>query len=269
MTRANLVAMMSAASLASVALAQSEPPKESPAPAAPPAGSEQAPKPAPPGREPDLDELLGLGKTSAAGNTGIPDPGKAELDKRLAQEQVDDLFLQAVALMGDISKRLGSAVEAGRAKRADGGVKSPQAGLATQRLQQDAVRKLDALIAQLEQQQQQQSSSSRSRQQENDPNQPQRQQRSQARQQQREQRGGNGQRENDPPAGQSGDLRPELEAARAAWGALPERVRDMLQQGSGDRYSSLYERLTSDYYKRLAEQGRTRGGASGGRGERP
>ncbi len=234
------------------------------APAEPPAEQDapnkdepkkDAPQPQP--DAPDLDELLGI-KPSSAGNTGIPDPARADLDKRLSAEEIGDLFESAVSLMGDAAKRLSTAVETARAKPGTGGTRSPEAGLATQRVQEDVVRKLDALIAQLEQQgggQQQ-----RSRQQgPQDPSQPQGQQRSQPSPGQN----GDGRRNDEGPPGRPGELRPELDAARAAWGALPARVRDMLQQGSGDKYSSLYERLTADYYKRLAEQGRTRGAGSG------
>jgi len=46
-----------------------------------------------------------------------------------------------------------------------------------------------------------------------------------------------------------------MEAARAAWGNLPQRVRQLLMQGSGDQFSKEYQRLTEEYYKRLGEQG--------------
>ncbi len=57
-----------------------------------------------------------------------------------------------------------------------------------------------------------------------------------------------------PPARRDGALRPGLDAARAAWGSLPERLRDMLLQGSGEKFSTTYERLTEEYYRRLAER---------------
>jgi hypothetical protein len=49
-------------------------------------------------------------------------------------------------------------------------------------------------------------------------------------------------------------MRPGQAAAGAAWGALPERLRDALTQGLSDRYSSLYEGATESYYRRLAEE---------------
>ena len=51
------------------------------------------------------------------------------------------------------------------------------------------------------------------------------------------------------------DLGGELEESSTEWGHLPQRVRDMLLQGRRERFSSLYERLTREYYKRLAEEG--------------
>jgi hypothetical protein len=243
-------------------------------PAAPPADPSaeptKAPASEPPAKDPPrddeppgLDELLGL-TPSGAGKSGLPDTMKSDLDRRLSAEQLGDLFKDAVALMGDASKRLVAAVEASKARSGTGTPAGGESGLATQRIQEDVIRKLDALIAQAEQQQGGSSSKSRSREQQPDPSQPQQQQRSS--QQPRDRRNGNGTVEHDGPPQRPGEMSPELEAARAAWGALPDRVRDMLQQGSGDKYSSLYERLTADYYKRLAEQGRRGGTGSGGVG---
>ena len=42
---------------------------------------------------------------------------------------------------------------------------------------------------------------------------------------------------------------------RTEWGQLPQRIRDMLLQGRGEKFSSLYQRLTQEYYRRLAEEG--------------
>ncbi|UCD75492.1 MAG: hypothetical protein JSV91_00965 [Phycisphaerales bacterium] len=54
------------------------------------------------------------------------------------------------------------------------------------------------------------------------------------------------------PSGEEGG---ELEELQSEWGNLPQRVRDMLMQGRRERFSSLYERLTREYYRRLAEEG--------------
>ena len=41
----------------------------------------------------------------------------------------------------------------------------------------------------------------------------------------------------------------------AQWGALPERIRDRLIEGSSDVFSATYRALTEAYYKRIAEEG--------------
>lgn len=46
-----------------------------------------------------------------------------------------------------------------------------------------------------------------------------------------------------------------LEETATEWGHLPGRIRDMLLQGRNERFSSLYEQLTREYYERLAEEG--------------
>ncbi|MFM7262013.1 MAG: hypothetical protein ACKO3W_15595 [bacterium] len=46
----------------------------------------------------------------------------------------------------------------------------------------------------------------------------------------------------------------ELSETRVEWGQLPERVRELVLQGRRDRVSTIYERLTREYYRRLAEE---------------
>jgi hypothetical protein len=46
----------------------------------------------------------------------------------------------------------------------------------------------------------------------------------------------------------------ELEESRVEWGRLPDRVRELILQGRRDRVSTLYERITREYYRRLAEE---------------
>jgi hypothetical protein len=48
-----------------------------------------------------------------------------------------------------------------------------------------------------------------------------------------------------------------FEESRTEWGGLPQRVRDMLLQGRGEKFSSLYEQMTREYYRKLAEEGST------------
>jgi len=208
-----------------------------------------APKPSEPAELPSLDELLGLPDADApAGDGGadasdLPlldpeDPAAADLDRRLSGEELPEEIQAAVALMGDTADRLELSMDL---------------GLTTQRMQEDIVRRLDQIIeAAGEQQQQQSSSSSSSSGSQNQPNQqpPRPQQGEEGEQNQQ----GQGEGESTPPGRQDGELSPELRASRAAWGALPERTRDALLQGSGERFSSLYQRLTEAYYRRLAEE---------------
>lgn len=188
---------------------------------------------------PDLDELLGLPPEKKPEDAG-PTPEDLELERALRAQQVSEMFQQAVQQMGDAASRLRSAGDA---------------GLTTQRVQQEIITKLEKLIEEAEQQQQQQSSSSSSSsQQQQQQQQKQPQQSQQSQQQPSEQRRGDNRGENTPPGFQQANLSGEIDALRAAWGSLPARVRDALLQGAGDTYSSLYQSLTEAYYKRLAEQ---------------
>jgi hypothetical protein len=226
---------------------QSEPakPSQPPAPVVPPAPVAEEAKPPTPAKPaddlPSLDELLGTGGDKP-NDAAAPDPEKAALDKLLSGEELGQAFEQAVGLMKDAAKRLSD---------------TKDVGLSTQRIQEDALRKLDQLISSLDrqaQQQQQQQSQGEQDQQQSQPRQRQQQQ-----SQQTSQQPATGEpQEHEGPELQEGALNPELDSARAAWGALPARVRQMLLQGSNDRFSSLYNRLTQDYYRRLAEESSVR-----------
>lgn len=209
------------------------PPAEA-APAGQPKPSE--PKPA---DVPSLDDLLGIKPAPGQPVAPSPDTAKEELDRLLRAEEIGDAFKQAVTLMGDAAKRL---------------EESKDTGLATQRVQEDVIRRLDQLLASLERNQSSQSQSSQSeddqQSQKNQPNQA----KKPAKQSGQPTAQGDGTQEWEGPAKQEGPLRPGLDSARAAWGSLPARVRDMLLQGSSDRFSSKYDELTRAYYKRLAEE---------------
>jgi hypothetical protein len=215
----------------------------------------------PPLAQPSLDELLGLPKapagpaksekptgTSPEGakpeqppGSGTPGDIATELDRLLKGEELGEAFEQAVGLMQDAKSRLNV---------------QKDAGVETQRVQEDIIRKLDQLLKSMEQNQQSSSSSSSSSpSQQNQPRpapsqpRPGRGQGGQTPQGQ-----GDGQQDGDRGGSNTADLKPGLDSARAAWGSLPERVRDMLMQGSSDRFSSRYQALTEQYYKRLAEE---------------
>lgn len=198
-----------------------------------------------PGRVPTLDELLGLPPAGGAGAGDAGDESRRELEQRLLDTAVGDAFAQAVELIEASSQRLSG---------------SGDVSVATQRVQEDALRKLDALLEQARQQQQQQQSSSQRRQQREQTGQQQRAGRRQGERDQQQQAAqaqqqrGDASNQADAPGLRTGALRPGLDAARAAWGDLPARVRDALLQGTGERFSAAYEALTEEYYKRLAER---------------
>lgn len=216
-----------------------------PPPVAPPTAAPEKPKPSSP---PSLDELLGLTPSAAEAKPGdtsksvdskpADDASNVELDRLLSAAEMGDVFKQAVTLMNDAAKRLN--------EKQDSSVQ-------TQRIQEDVVRKLDQLLASLDQQQQQQQQPQPQQQQDKPQNQPQSKQQ-QERQQGEDQGDGTDPQEGERPTLKQGALGPQVESARAAWGALPARVREMLMQGSGDRFSSRYKQMTEEYYKRLAEE---------------
>ncbi len=221
----------------------------------------------PPAREPTLDELLGIkpaapakpeaqpgAEPAADGAKPSADPSRAALDRDLSDEEVDEAFAQAVALMGQTAARLGGPKTDGKATR--------DAGLETQRLQEEILRKLDALIdaAEKNAQQSQSKSKQKSQQQQQQDQQRQGQQSSQAQAQQQGQRQGqqSGTEAGGVP-GQAAQPGTALGGSAASWGNLPQHVRDALTEGTSDRFSSMYRVMTEEYYKRLAED---RGGTA-------
>lgn len=235
------------------ALAQDKPaatPPSQPAPEQPAATKPQQPaappaSPAPAPGQPTLDELLGLPKQKPEDKpTEKPrpdpvDPTKTDLERKLSSREVAEGFKVAIELMGETADRIQT---------------SRDTGLTTQRMQEDIIRKLDQLIKAAEQQQQQQRQSSRSRgqrdQQQNQPN----QQQQQSPTERQEAGKGDPNETLDAPPGQDAAPNPGTAARGAAWGSLPERVRDALTQGDADKYSALYRKWTEAYYRRLAEE---------------
>lgn len=213
-----------------------EQPKQPPEPDPAPAQPEKTDPATPPDEPlPSLDDLLGL---PGSGNGALDDPSKTDLDRLLSGAEIGNAFKQAVTLMGDVAKRM---------------TESSDAGLTTQRMQETILKRLDQLISSLEQQQQQQQQQQQSSSQQQ--SQSSRRVPSQQQEQNNEQQGDNtGQ--TTLPDRRDGALRPALDAARASWGNLPQRVRDMLLQGSDDHFSSLYEAMTTSYYRKLAEEAR-------------
>jgi hypothetical protein len=218
----------------------------------------------PPAREPTLDELLGIkpaapakpeaqpgAEPAADGAKPSADPSREALDRDLSDAEVDEAFAQAVALMGQTAARLGGA----------DGKSARDAGLETQRLQEDILRKLDALIdaAEKNAQQSQSKSKQKSQQQQQQDQQQQGQQSSQAQAQQQQQGQRAGTQAGEGMPGQAAQPGTALGGSAANWGNLPQHVRDALTEGTSDRFSSMYRAMTEEYYKRLAED---RGGTS-------
>ncbi len=214
------------------------------------------PKPAqpsaPPASQPSLDELLGITKPKAAGKQpekpvegekrdGVQpaDPSRADLDRRLAGQDVSEDFLQAVSMMRETSERLTSANDT---------------GLETQRLQQEVLKRLDKMIEDAKKNQKSKQKQKQQQQQDQDQQQNQEQQQSsqQKQQQQQQQSAQTAQGGNVPK--QNAQLKAPPAGASASWGDLPPHVREALLQGFSDKFSATYEQLTQEYYKRLAEQ---------------
>jgi hypothetical protein len=201
-----------------------------------PAPKEPEPAPAPPAGEPGgdlpgLDDLLGLPKDEGPGGE---EALRRELEDKLAGQQIAEQFDEAVRLMGQTADRI-------QATR--------DTGLGTQRLQEDVIRKLDALIDSAKKRRNDQSSSSSKSEQDkqkSQPNQPQNQQNQAGK--------GENKGQVDPPGRREGQVNPALDQSGAAWGSLPAHVREALSQGRADSYSSLYRALTEAYYRRLAEE---------------
>lgn len=216
-------------------------PEEKPAPATqPPTATPPPPTPTQPST-PSLDEMLGLAKPKDKPATPPPDAKPAipgALDRALKGEEEGNELQRAVTLMSESAKRL----ESGK-----------DTSIETQRVQEETVRLLDALVK-------------KGNQKKNPQNKPQNQQQKQDQQQQQPNQSQQSQTDQTQPGQETSPsverggttnslLRPGIDAARAAWGNLPQRVRQLLMQGSGDQFSKEYQRLTEEYYKRLGESG--------------
>jgi hypothetical protein len=180
---------------------------------------------------PTLNELLGL----VEDETDARDADAAELERKLTAQDATEQLAQAVDLMGDAADRLSG--------------DTPDAGLATQRLQEDILSKLDMAIAASDENQDGGGGSSGSSSQQGE------QQASPEQSQAAGTQAGSGesQSESSPPGLEGTELDPSFVAQSAEWGALPARTRDALLEGLTDSFSSLYRKLTEAYYQRLAE----------------
>jgi hypothetical protein len=229
-----------------------------PAAGSPPAAPASQPQQPPPS---SLDDLLDLDKDKpqqpgtddgasqgqrppgASGDAAV-DEAKRELDKQLTEAEVADAFEQAVEKMGLAAEMLDVKFDS---------------SLTTQRVQEDIIAKLNQLLDQAKKSKSQASSSSSSsaqqrQQQQQKQNPGQKQQQNQNQNANRNPNPADNRSELDPPDMQQGDINTVIEETRSEWGNLPPRLREQLMQGRKDKFSSLYDRLTYEYYKRLAEE---------------
>ncbi len=208
--------------------------------------------------QPTLDDLLDLPTQKPAqkpeqspkeGEGKSEQPLERSVQKRLTAQEAADLFRQVVRDMDEVAHLLGE---------------ERNAGLPTQRKQEEILAKLDQVIAAARQQQQQSGSGSQSQQQARqqdragDPAAQQQNQNQQGANQAGDQATSGENPDNFSPGNVRGVQNDEraMNENRVEWGNLPPRLRDELQQGFGERFSPIYRDLTEAYYRRLAEEGK-------------
>ncbi len=228
--------------LAAVGLADATAPPQGDAPTAE-SGRQQRTSHLPDEAPPSLDELLGLereDKDRSAIEAAQRD-AEQELQRALAEARITDAFALALEKMTISADLLELELDP---------------GLGTQRLQEEILSKLDELI---DQARELRSVGGKP---------PPDGRRLQSRTVPRPQPGHDASCDckqcasspQDPqhgglPPGRDEEINRVLEETATEWGHLPGRIRDMLLQGRNERFSSLYEQLTREYYERLAEEG--------------
>lgn len=254
--------MSASAAMPTLVVAQDASPKEPSKPGqadttGSPSGSPPVSPPAEKAPPRSLDDLLGVpaGAEGKSPTESAEDAARREQEKRLERSlneaSMQDLVQRAMDGMKTAAERLTDA-------------KDP--GLGTQRVQEDVVRTLDRLLEEAQKRQGKKSSSSKSGSKkkqpskQNDGKQDPSEQNGQ--QQRQNSRSASSQSDaSDPGDGEKSETRDdgvaetsELAETRIEWGQLPERVRELVLQGRRDRVSTIYERLTREYYRRLAEE---------------
>ena len=222
----------------------------------------QSPQDSPPKDTPSVDDALledldnellegagDLKKPAKAKPTGGPNDEHPRLDAAIDGEDVG-MPNPAEDPLGYISQEMRQVEQliSERPKRAH-----------TEELQRRIVENLAQLIEQAEKQQQQQQSSSQSQ------SQQQTAKRQSPKQSQQPGRQSSSAQDSNQPASDSSDrlgkadqVRPDPELLRGlmkdAWGHLPERDREQMQQMAPERFLPQYELLIERYYRRLAEE---------------
>ncbi len=192
---------------------------------------------------PSLDELLGIeeDEENVTAAEIAERQAEEELQRRLNAQEITDAFEFAIHKMTLSAELLDERFDT---------------GLGTQRVQEEVLAKLDQLIDEAKKQCKGSGSGSGSSQgQRSKEQKPGKQGGDPSQEKQRQDQPAGESKPGDPPSPQQGDLNTVLQESRAEWGSLPQRVRDMLLQGREEKFSSLYEQLTREYYRRLAEEG--------------
>lgn len=215
--------------LAPLALAQQSQPAK---PAEPPAPAKKEPDPIP-----DLDSLLGTKEDKQPAKTDTVDPAKKELEHQLSLKEQADEFSKIVQMMDETADRV---------------QKQSDAGLATQRAQEDILIRLDRLIKAAEQNSS--SSKSQQQQQQDKDKEKNKNMRQQSQAQSKQSKSSDPQNQADGPSREDAALGTPPAAPPASWGDLPAHVRDALLQGFSDKFSSMYQSMTESYYRKLADE---------------
>lgn len=192
------------------------------------------PPPVPARDLPTLDELLGL--EPEPGNLPPGSAPREDLRAILEDEGPTEPLARAIGRMGKVAYRLAQDLDP---------------GIGTQRLQRAILGDLDELIRAASAQQSSSSSSSSSTSPSGTPAPGQQPGESPGSASSRATGNEGGQAPPGSTLGNGPDLL--MEELDREWGGLPRRIRDMLMQGRREAFSSVYEQMTREYYRRLAE----------------
>ncbi len=239
-----LSVMTLAITLAGPVLAQNADPEQEAPPTS--TGQEKSGENKQDAKPPTLDDLLGIEEDDSGEGAAetAERQQQQELEQRLGEQRMADAFEGAIEQMQLSAELLDEKFDA---------------GLGTQRVQEEILAGLDTLIDEAKKNQNQsaaQSMTQQQQQQQRNPgrqNQQQRDQQNQNPSEQERNQNPSDTTEGDPPPRQEGDLNTMLDETRAEWGSLPARIREQLLQGRREKFSSLYDRMTREYYRRLAE----------------
>ena len=214
--------------------------------------------------EKSLDDLLGIGES---------DSKKASAESGRTQKET----LQRILSEKEAKNTLEETVEGMR--RSATLLSEKDSGTAVQRVQEDVLARLDALIASAQQQQQQSSSSSSSssgekskgsqqpkggkgqKQSESAASEEKRREEAKQRASQKEGEK-SGPSKSQPTGDRAGESPPSVDPIEGGviqetdeeWGSLPPRTREIIRQGVREKMSSVYRRWTEAYYRRIAEE---------------